>query len=646
MQEIANSVLAATANIMHAIVHNELTPGMNISKTQIHDYGANLNSSDLRSVQRTLILLGLATEHGNTRWQITPQARHTILNRPDLNWAQDYHDAIQRVDDSALPRSLEEYTALNILASIDTPDHLSLFGVDVQTDIQALGVPFSDERKRKLMDWLVNEGFVERKNHHDAYIITPEGTERARTAMIEFTDTDTAIIDRVEGRAEAMQGSGAGRNAASRARQERRHEIAHHHYSDTLHKIHTSAHQHLPGDAFPVTTRAANARGMTYHELKNASITLVNWGILEKLGAGQFRIHANAAAIIAGSQAYTWYANNANRLKQTASDPNMPGIWAQQALLEIIANGDIASGCGMPSKTSIINTFQASGDAFGPKAAKDLFHWLHQVGVIVPEDDANIKRGYVVAPNGQTIAQSLLDNFKALDVSPLVEIPAIYKTPLHSTANTTIQFAPNLHNSQTRTAIFAHLLASIAQGTITQEQGIPSSKKAMAEQGLPAMVLTVAHSQTLVNHGIMPKREDGEKQHNAHRDYTPLLDHAQDKINASPYLRWLANNADAVSSIDDVLSPLNEAEYAVLEMVAGRDYLGPVGTPSDVLLSPRALQALGEARAEAPGARLAFRTDARAQYCHKAINKYKKLGLIRIDGPNKRNLSYTRTANA
>jgi hypothetical protein len=149
-----------------------------------------------------------------------------------------------------------------------------------------------------------------------------------------------------------------------------------------------------------------------------------------------------------------------------------------------------------------------------------------------------------------------------------------------------------------------------------------------------------------VEHNIIPRRDSGQFQWNAHRDTTPLLPDAQAAIDTSPYLRWLAANAPALSSITDARSPLNEAEYAVLEMIAGRKYQPAAGLPRGNLLGPKALQDRGILEAEINKTPDPFRTDSRAQYCHLAVKKYQKLGLVHIDGPTKKQLTYTRMPNA
>lgn len=647
MQQIANSVLAASANVMHAIVANELAPGQILGRHQIAAYGANMTTSDARSVLRTMVHLGLVEQTPEGDWTIAPQARQTVLQSPSLNWAQDHHAELQRVKSASWPRSLEEYTAIDLLASLDIDAEVPLSGHEIQAEIRAQGARFSDERKRSLMQWLVKSGYAEQVHSRDAFVVTPAGADKARRVITEFAGAHADVADRVQGRAQARVYGGVGNLASSKPRQQRLHEISHQFHSRILQEVKEGTR--VPGEPFPVHTQAAAALGMPVSDLKNVVKRLMSWGIVEKQGPGQYRIALTASNTIAARQDLTWRANNATRLQKTADDPEMPGTWAQQALLELIAGGDIRSGDGFPSKTSIQKAFQANGQAFGPKGAENAMAWLKRLGLITEQKQGSDKLGYAVAPDARTKAEKILNDFRALEsdaARPLVEIPAIYVNPLKPVSRPEVTFAPGLHNSQHRAAIFAHLLAKVASGELNPATGLPSSIQAIAKLGLPGKVLIPAHSHCLVEHNIIPQKEAGQTQTNAHRDITPLLPGAQAEINASPYLRWLAANAPALSSITDARSPLNEAEYAVLEMIAGRKYQPPAGLPRGNLLGPKALQDRGILEAEINKTPEPFRTDSRAQYCQLAIKKYQKLGLIHIDGPTKKQLAYTRTPNA
>jgi hypothetical protein len=647
MQQIANSVLAASANLMHAIAHSHLPPDETMDRHHIHEYGAHLAAQDVRSVLRTMIYLGLTTETEEGDWKITPAARQIILQAPSLNWAQDHHNELQQVKNASWPRSLEEYTALNVLASNDVNDDMPFAGREIQAEVRSQGIDFSDERKRALMSWLVKNDYVEQVNKHDAYILTHRGAAKARTSMTGFAGAYSEAVDRVKGRAEASVYGGAGNAASSKLRQKRIHDIEHNYYSRLLQDVKEGVR--APGAPFPVSTKAATSLGMSYHDLKNVAQRLARWRVLESQGSGKFNIHQDAQNIIAGNQGFIWRADNATRLQKTTDAPEMPGTWAQQALLELIASGDIKAGDGFPSQTSIQKAFQANGQTFGPQGAASAFAWLQQTGLIVQESQVTIKRGYTVAPNAQARAQKILNDFRQLDTNharPLVEIPAVYKQPLKPGDKLEYTFSPGLHNSQEKAAIFAHLLAKIASGEFTSETGLPSSKQAIAQLGLPGKVLTAAHSRALVEHNITARRDSGQSQTNAHRDRAPLLLDAQAEISASPYLRWMAASASALSSISDVLSPLNEAEYAVLAMVARRKYKPVAGVHSAVLLSPKALQDRIIQEAESQHTPVAIRTDAHAQYCHLAVKKYQKLGLIDVGGPTKKQLTYTCRPNA
>ncbi|MFT6388379.1 MAG: hypothetical protein ACJAUP_001760 [Cellvibrionaceae bacterium] len=628
MQEIANSTLATKAKIENAIVSGTLKTGETYPLKTIGNYGKNLNNSEVHSVRHSLEARKLITIDKDGDWKVTASASQIITASPELNWEQQHFDQIARINQASLPRCLEEYTALNSLKDININENFPITGKDFKETMESLGVSYSNDQKRALMKWLVTGEYIEKLNNNGDYMGTPAGCEKARAAIDDFTRANMEVVDRVQGQADASEFSGRGSQASSSTRRRRLNEIEHRYHSSILQKIIEGARK--PGDNFSVTVAAAKIFNMTQKDLLEMATTLTEWGILSKKKLGpvkvEFKIHDNALTVITQNPELVWRAHNAKRLEKGIDDKATPGNWVHQALLEIISDGTIKNNQILPSKTSVRQAFKAKGLA----SVSNAFNWLQKVGIIQPQSQTDINKGYRVSPNGEELAKTILGHFERLDNDrPLEATPSVYTDPLHSRADAPVTFTPELPKKQERVAVFAHLLAQVVKSELSGSTGFPTTKHAVSQLGLPSVTVMPAHFNTLVKDKIIAPRATGEYQKNAHRDTATLLPDATRNIKKSLYLNWLAKNALGLSTSLSDIPLLNEADQAVLEMVAGRKY-----TRGNTLIGPRELQALAPVR-----------QSKNAQYCYDSIHKYAKSGLLNMNGP-KHKLIYTRLPGA
>lgn len=626
MRAQANPIRSTVAHVMHDIANGRLPAGSRITRQNLYHYGNQLHHRDMNLIEGMLLRPGVGVLHRVLGGYVVKQdAASMIKNSPELNWLQLNHDRLSRSLGTGLPSTLEQSKTLEVLKTIEANTEIT--PSSLQNLLAHEGITLSDYRSRRMLQWLKNESYITQQGQR--YISSAEGSAQAEQSLDVFEAAKKPAVSSTQRRKEPMIYGGAGRNAGSDSRRVYLHQMTHGRFSQLLSDIYRQ--KKIAGEELNVTEvnrhffNNLQGKAVNKEELHDASRSFKNWahrkGLISNRG-DRCLISENAQEIILTNPDLLWRAQNQTRLSKSVNDHRMPGSRIHQALLEYIASGGIKNGQGFPSSRSIMGQFQANAQAFSTNHAAELIAWLRSLSIL--EKVNNSSSGHRVSPTGQQMAHHLLDVFKGLDPdSPLEPCHVEATQHLQVPEQAAPSFEQKLPKHQRLLGLFAHLLVKLNQGSINQTTGLPTSIQSLQKHGLPGEPLNPNHIHLLTQTNIIQPRTTFST-----RDYVSLLPGSDEKIKGHPRLRWLANNANGLSNTINELTPLNEIEYAVLEMISGRKYRDKSQSKliDQKQMSLRASSEIWD--------------NSRHSGMNTAFRKYRTLGLIRTEGTSRNQRHY------
>ena len=187
--------VVTTANIiMREIVAQSPTLNGLQTMAAINQYGEHLNDADAFKVLKILSSYQLVTIEDQGQWQVKHDARTHIIETPKLSWDQGNCDLLKRFANPSYPSNFEEYTTLQTLANIEIDHNQELRFKDIEQAIKGKKIKLTSTDKKNLMKWLIKEGFIERADRPNTFILTNHGRERARKIIEEFSQMKSPTI--------------------------------------------------------------------------------------------------------------------------------------------------------------------------------------------------------------------------------------------------------------------------------------------------------------------------------------------------------------------------------------------------------------------------------------------------------------------